>query len=139
MLDNAHADKRRAPRTRTILGAKILLDNKLSSFDCSVRSRSDTGLLIEMENTEPVPDEFSLLLGPEKIRCRCRVAWRKATRLGVEITEFADDATAEGGAAGSATSAASATTSSRRASPSPEIVRRLTDAFPHLVKKPWGS
>ena len=124
MHDDAHGDRRQSPRSRTLLGATIQLDNKLSTFACKVRSRSDDGLLIELENTGPIPDTFSLVVGPQKLRCRCRVVWRKANRLGVQITGIAGDADDGSPPAGGA--AATAT----------DIAERLAATFPHLARKP---
>jgi hypothetical protein len=77
-------EKRRAPRTRTYLGAHIIID-KTSLFSCVIKSRSDSGYGLKLGSTQGVPDRFWLLDDKSGDRHFCRVAWRKRNALGVEI------------------------------------------------------
>jgi len=45
---------------------------------------SDTGVLLAVGDAV-IPDKFTLLIKPEMIKRTCRVAWRKADRMGVQF------------------------------------------------------
>ena len=53
---------------------------------CVLANASDVGARVEVENSEMVPDKFTLLLSSSGSSQRhCRVVWRKATELGVKF------------------------------------------------------
>lgn len=79
-------DKRSAPRTRTFLGAKIMVDNN-STFDCQIKSRSDDGFGLKLGNTSGVPDEFKLVDQKSDLAYDVKVVWRKRSMLGVKIVD----------------------------------------------------
>jgi len=78
-------NKRDAPRVRTLKGARILLPNNVSTFECKVRNLSDTGACIELSSTVGVPARFRLLMDDGSDELLCEVAWRTETRLGVRF------------------------------------------------------
>jgi len=78
-------DKRKAQRHRTLKGAKILLPGNFSLFECTVRNLSPTGAQLELASTLGIPNSFRLKLDDKGDVHSCRVAWRTATRLGVEF------------------------------------------------------
>ncbi len=86
MDENQIKADRGAPRMRALMGAKIMVD-KWSSFDCTIKSRSETGFGLQMGSTTGVPDEFQLLEEKTGKVYECRVAWRKKTMLGVMILD----------------------------------------------------
>lgn len=75
-------ENRRAPRLRTLKGGAIIFGLS-PSIDCVIRNMSETGALLVLENPVGIPDEFTLLIKPEQIKRACRVAWRRADRIGV--------------------------------------------------------
>lgn len=77
-------ESRRAQRLRTIKGGLILFGTA-PAVDCVIRNMSGTGALLVVERPIGIPDEFTLLIKPELIKRACRVAWRKADRIGVHF------------------------------------------------------
>ncbi len=75
------AERRRAPRRRTLKGARIALD-KNSVRNCTVRNLSATGARLEMPNTLGLPAEFAIAVSGEADR-RCRIAWQSLGAVGV--------------------------------------------------------
>jgi len=80
------ADNRRAPRMRTLKGARVVLPNNTSTFECTVRNLSDTGALLQMISTLGIPNRFSLLMDDGR-SSECEVAWRTDTRIGVRFAK----------------------------------------------------
>ncbi len=60
MESNQEEQKPRSPRLRSLLGGKIMVKGQ-SSFDCIIKSKSETGFGLKMGSTAGVPDEFQLL------------------------------------------------------------------------------
>ncbi|MEM6711534.1 MAG: hypothetical protein AAF590_04560 [Pseudomonadota bacterium] len=116
-------DGRKSQRQRALIGAVIVLDNKMSTFECVVRNKSDEGFLIRMVDTRGVPDAFNLRVGIDEDQFRCEVVWRNTTDLGVRIVT---DEKHEG-------------TEAAKADDGPEALRELADKmaarFPHLAKR----
>lgn len=53
---------------------------------CVLSNASDVGARVEVENSEMVPDKFTLLLSSTgSSQKQCRVVWRKPTELGVKF------------------------------------------------------
>ena len=49
---------------------------------------SGTGMLLEFLQPALIPDDFDLLVKPEMTRVQCRVARRRALRIGVEVSRY---------------------------------------------------
>lgn len=75
------AERRRAPRHRTLKGARIAL-NRNSVLNCIVRNLSETGARLEMPNALGLPQEFAIAISGEAER-RCRIAWQGFGAVGV--------------------------------------------------------
>jgi hypothetical protein len=48
-----------------------------------VRNLSGTGANLEVVSPVGIPDDFTLVIRPEKTQHSCRVAWKKQNRIGV--------------------------------------------------------
>ncbi len=79
-------DKRSSQRSRTFLGARIIVDSN-STFDCQIKSRSDEGFGLKLGSTNGVPDEFKLVDQKSDLACDVKVVWRKRSMLGVKIVD----------------------------------------------------
>jgi hypothetical protein len=79
-------DKRSAQRSRTLQGAKIIID-KNSTFTCQIKTRSDEGFGLKLGNTNGVPDEFKLVDQKTDMTYEVKVVWRKRSMLGVKIVD----------------------------------------------------
>jgi len=82
---NTHmTENRRAPRLRTLKGGSIIF-GVAPAVNCVIRNMSETGAQLIVESPIGIPDDFTLLIKPELIKRACRVAWRKADRIGVRF------------------------------------------------------
>ena len=50
---------------------------------CRIRDISEGGARLEVASQFGIPNEFKLVIGTDNWQRQCRVAWRKANRLGV--------------------------------------------------------
>jgi len=79
-------ERRQAPRQRTFKTGSITLPHGI--VECLIRNISETGALLEFLEPPLIPDDFDLLVKPEMTRVQCRVARRKALRMGVEFKRY---------------------------------------------------
>ena len=79
-------NKRRAPRLRTLKGAKILYPNGWGIVDCVIRDMSESGARLVCKDTTAVPAEFTLLINNEDMVRDARVVWRRQDLLGITFT-----------------------------------------------------
>lgn len=75
---------RKEPRLRVLKAARIVFKGGGAVIDCTVRNLSDRGACLKVESPIGIPESFDLVLGHASVRS-CRVAWRKATQIGVEF------------------------------------------------------
>jgi hypothetical protein len=87
MATDDGANKRRAPRLRTIKGASLVLPGSASAFSCVMRNLSETGALVELPSTVGVPQSVILQTDDKTLNRRCTVAWRTETRLGLTFAD----------------------------------------------------
>jgi hypothetical protein len=73
---------RNSQRSRTLKGGTISFNNG-AAIDCIVRNLSGTGANLEVVSPVGIPDDFTLVIRPEKTQHSCRVAWKKQNRIGV--------------------------------------------------------
>src|SRR6185295_593919 len=89
-------DRRRDTRNRTLLGGKIIFNNRQSVIDCIVRNRSDTGACLQLNDTAGMPPSFELLIDGESENRNCQVVWQSDTRAGVEFRQISQGTGGEG-------------------------------------------
>lgn len=77
-------DHRAASRQRTYKGGRINAE-RLPGMDCVIRNLSDTGACLEIDSSLVTVDEFNLVIKPEYLTRKCRVAWRKPQKIGVRF------------------------------------------------------
>jgi hypothetical protein len=78
-------NKRIATRLRSLKGARVILPNRMSTFQCTVRNLSATGACVEMPSTLGVPNRITLKMDDGSPDRLCDVAWRTETRLGLHF------------------------------------------------------
>jgi hypothetical protein len=115
--DDLRADRRR----RTLFGAVIILDNRMSTFNATVRNRSGSGFLLDAANTVLIPDEFSLKLPEDPLEYRCVVVRRTSSQLGVKVIDRRTPSPQEG-------------RRRKQVDQQVEIRAKLAARFPHLTK-----
>ena len=87
MLKHANAEQRQAPRLRSLIGARIVFNNGRATVECLIRDVSETGAKLIVPELIPVPDRFELTIPQKGITRRVRVAWRRATEIGVRFED----------------------------------------------------
>ena len=73
----------RKPRQRTFKGGSITLPT--GSVECIVRNVSATGALLELKAPAMVPNDFHLIINPERTRRCCHVIRREGLHLGIRF------------------------------------------------------
>jgi len=84
-------DKRRAPRARMLVPAKIVLGEGLD-FNCTLRNLSDSGARLSLDTPAALPAEFSLQIPSKGLNRRVRIAWRRSQDIGVQFLSSDEDA-----------------------------------------------
>jgi hypothetical protein len=79
------AEARRAPRVRSMLGAQIVFNNKLSSIECHVRNVSPRGAKLIVGELLSLPQEFELNVPAKGKTYQAHVCWRRGDEVGVEF------------------------------------------------------
>lgn len=77
------AERRVAPRRRTLFSGKIIFNQQSSILNCIVRNLSESGACLEIDSQVGVPDQFELLVECAGIRAEYRVIWRRVKRIGI--------------------------------------------------------
>lgn len=84
MTNTDHAERRNAPRRRSLKGAQISFRGLRAAIDCTIRDYSETGARLIVESPIGIPEKFDLVQVGARTRF-CRVVWRKPTQIGVEF------------------------------------------------------
>jgi PilZ domain len=71
-------------RQRVLKRAQIVFKDHHALIDCVVLNLSDGGACLKVETPIGIRDTFELMLDYATVR-NCRVAWRKATQIGVQF------------------------------------------------------
>jgi hypothetical protein len=83
-MEKPAQEHRTLARHRALKRAQIVFNGRRAVIDCVVRNLSDRGACLNVESPIGIPDSFDLVLDDATVR-QCRVTWRKATQIGVEI------------------------------------------------------
>lgn len=78
------AERRSIPRRRTLKGARIVVNDGYSTFDCTVRNLTEVGAKLELASTLGIPDAFDLIFDDGR-KFACTVIWRQGEELGVSF------------------------------------------------------
>jgi hypothetical protein len=76
----------RAKRQRTLIGAKVVFNDLMSVYDCTIRDLSDSGARVKLNAPVQIPPSFMLRFSDGRIR-RCKVRRRNALELGIEFLD----------------------------------------------------
>jgi len=77
-------ERRKISRTRVLKGAKMLL-GKSSVIDCVARDLTNSGAGLQVPSANDLPESLDLTLDAGRSIRRCRLVWRKITKVGVEF------------------------------------------------------
>jgi hypothetical protein len=78
-------ERRRIQRTRVLKGAKIILNNHSSLFDCTVINMTNLGSCVRLPSPIGIPNLFALSFDRARSSRQCRVIWRNESKLGVSF------------------------------------------------------
>lgn len=84
-------ERRRTPRPRSFLGARIAFNHGFSTFDCIARNLTDGGARLAFPNTVLLPELFDLAIPQKGLATQARVVWRGDAELGVRFVAAADE------------------------------------------------
>ena len=81
-MDKPPRERQNGARRRVLKRAQIVFKGHEAVIDCTVLNLSDGGACLKVESPIGIPDTFDLMLDHAYVG-KCRVAWRKATQIGV--------------------------------------------------------
>jgi hypothetical protein len=84
-------DRRQVQRTNILKGAKIILNNGSSLFDCTVLNLTNKGSCIALVAPLSIQDSFDLSFDIARSSRRCQVIWRSEDRVGVSFVDSPHD------------------------------------------------
>ncbi len=88
MKANTHdTDRRSAPREETNEWAHVLFPDGLTSAPCMILNTTEHGALLQVEPTEELPQEFSLVRDADGRITPCTTRWRIGGQVGVLYIE----------------------------------------------------
>ena len=76
-------ERRKAPRARAYLPARVIFNAKNSTKDCLVRNFTDDGAKIVFEDSKGIPAEFEFLIPTKQDHRQARLVWRRGSDAGV--------------------------------------------------------
>ncbi len=84
-------ERRRAPRQRALLSAKLATaDDASQTLDCVIRNISADGALIETSSPHLVPREMHLVQIKDGTVWDAEIAWRKGNHIGLVLKDRHD-------------------------------------------------
>lgn len=78
-------DARQYRRSRTLLGGRIVFNDRQSTFDCMVRNISDGGAKLRVTSLLGIPRAFELQIKDYNEKFVCETVWRDHNELGVSF------------------------------------------------------
>ena len=78
---------RREVRQKSLMSARIVFNGGSSTFDCTVRDISESGMRLELSDALTLPREFDLHITRKGHIYRVAIAWRGAGMIGVKIVD----------------------------------------------------
>ncbi len=78
-------ERRRVQRTRVLKAAKIIINDRASVFDCTVRDITNLGACLQLSSSVGIPNSFDLIFDSIHSSRLCHVKWRTVDKLGVSF------------------------------------------------------
>jgi PilZ domain-containing protein len=76
-------ERRLRKRWRTVLKGQVVLNNRSSVLDCSVRNPSDIGANLVFADVFLLPQDFELEISSRNLRVQARLIWSRGPTHGV--------------------------------------------------------
>ncbi len=90
-------ERRRSERAKSLLKAKIVFNNRMTSYDCVIKNISTHGAKIAVDQSLIIPSEFELVIPIKGKTHRARLRWRDAEGMGVEFVDEVETRETVGG------------------------------------------
>ncbi len=81
-------EKRKSVRTRALKGGRIVINDGMSTIDCTIRNLSAGGAKLLLETSVGIPERFTLSLA-DGVSHICQVKWRTIKEIGVGFEDQA--------------------------------------------------
>ncbi len=78
-------ERRRVPRRKTLLGARVIFNERQSTMSCRIRDLDENGARLAFDGPPLVPSEFELRVEQRDEKRRARRVWTKAREMGIEF------------------------------------------------------
>jgi PilZ domain len=78
-------EARKTQRRRVLEIGLIRFGDMPMGWSCVVRNLSEAGAALDIGSHVSIPDQFTLIVLPEKKIYSCHVIWRKERRIGVQF------------------------------------------------------
>jgi hypothetical protein len=79
-------EARKTQRRRVLEIGLIRFGDMPMGWSCVLRNMSEAGGALDIGSHVSIPDQFTLIVLPEKKIYSCNVIWRKERRIGVQFT-----------------------------------------------------
>jgi hypothetical protein len=131
------SERRVAQRMRTLKRAKVLFNNRFSTFDCIVRNISATGALLTIDEAAHLPKVFDIIIGEEKAERPARLVYRRGMLAGIRFL----DVVSEDDEQSAHFPLVPAVAASPLAEPAGHVHRIVHDALPKAIvwNLPWAG
>ncbi len=80
------AQRRHALRQKTLIGAQVVFNDLMSTYNCTIRDLSESGARVKLNAPVQVPQSFMLRFNDGRVR-QCKVRRRNALELGIEFLD----------------------------------------------------
>ena len=83
-------ERRREARQRSLLGGRVVFDDRRCTLDCTVRNVSPHGAMVVASESFRIPENFDLVIPHRDSAQEAKVVWRRGQSAGLALSP-ADD------------------------------------------------
>jgi hypothetical protein len=94
--ENRMSERRRTPRTKSLLRGRILFNNRQSGIDCLIRDYSEQGARLIFSDNVGIPGVVDLHIPQKDQTLRAHIQWRHSDEVGVTFSQATDAPSATG-------------------------------------------
>ncbi|MFD2237318.1 PilZ domain-containing protein [Aureimonas populi] len=131
------AERRVAPRVRTLKRARVLFNNRFSTIDCIARNVSATGALLTIDPAVHIPKTFEITIGEGGQIRPAKLVYRREMFAGVHFLDAPAEETAH---LGTVEGQAGAGASAEPATDETSVHRIIAAPLPRALaaRLPWA-
>jgi hypothetical protein len=79
-------ERRRETRLRSLLGGRIVFDERRCTLDCTVRNISPQGALVVLSESFRMPEKFDFTIPHRREAHQATVVWRRGESAGLALS-----------------------------------------------------